>query len=139
MKNKSVLSKEAAREQVEIFCDYYDLAEEFITPNNKPYYNTLKAALSKEIQRGRIEIEEKNDELVVTQNLVKPVQGYENFEYKEISAAAKVAMGKAEGNSQDGILHLMAALANVNYTVLHRLKGVDMSALETVANLFLLV
>lgn len=133
MSNENHIPEEAAKAQVDILIEYYDIDREKELPKS------AIPDLERHIMRGRVTIELVDDELKVYQNFKKPINETTGLEYKEISGMNKKQMKSAAKSHIEQVHSLMASLSGGGADKIARLSGVDMSAMEALGNLFLSV
>ena len=142
MENKNKLPREIAEKQVDLFLDFYDIdiEEDATDTQNRNALNAAKRKLVKHVMRGRIEITGDDDDLKVKQIFKTPVNDVSELNYKVIGGVAKKQMKNAEDSDISGKIYaLIGSLTGWNGNSVAKLTGVDMSAVESLGLLFLLV
>ena len=128
------IPEDAAQKQVDILIDYYELDDE------KELIKLVRPDLIKHVMRGRIEISMgDNNRLAVRQTFKFPVGESEGLDYKVINGVSKKQMKASSKSDHEKMYSLMGSLAGVSGESISRLEGVDLSAMECLANLFLSV
>jgi len=142
MENK--ISVEVAREQVDLFLDYYDmpldeLLEELDDKNMKSGVKTSYSRIIKAIQKGRIEISTTDeDQLKIIQHVGK--DNSETLEYKIIDGYAKSSMKNADSEDTYGkIYSLVGSLTGLGKEAILKLKGKNLSDAECIGMILLQV
>lgn len=137
--SKYKLSEQAAKDQLDLVLDYYELEEDELPDERKvPFllaYNKLISA----IRKGRLEISY-NDKLVIVQHLKKPVADIAELSYKEIDGNAKLSMRKKADTDEYGKVYaLLGYLSSNGEGVIAELRGIDLSIAECLSLIFLAV
>ena len=136
---KTIISEENAREQVQVFLDYYEISLEDI--KNTEAKNGLDSTLdklTKQIMLGKLEVREDGGEIKVTQHLKKPLGESKEIEYHELSGKHKVAMkDKGEKDFYGRIYAMMGSVSGLGETAIVSLKGTDLSVVECLGALYL--
>ena len=129
------LGTEAAREQLNVLYDYYEIDFSELPEKLKTALEATDKKLLKSVRLGRVEIS------LDEKNIVKVVQTIRNGEplvYREIDGAAKVAMGSKDENDAYGKAYaLMGALCGLGETAITQLKSHDLSVVECLGTVFL--
>ena len=142
------ISEESAREQLGMFFDYYEIDPANVGggENSQEIFESTVDRMVDAIRKGRVEIKENDDGLIVVQTLkkIKKVKDGEAtvsvLEYKEISGAAKDAMKHKKETDHYGRIHAMLGyLSGAGEAAIKSLRGVDMSVSECIGVLFLKV
>jgi Mg2+ and Co2+ transporter CorA len=143
---KLTISEESARSQMDIFFDYYEIDSANVGggENAQDIFESTVDRLVDAIRKGRVEIVENEDGLIVKQTLKTVKKVGENqvsiLEYKEISGAAKDAMKHKKETDHYGRIHAMLGnLSGAGEAAIRSLRGVDMSISECIGVLFLKV
>lgn len=139
-----IISPQNADEQIKKMFDFYEIDfedyEEIEVNGNKAsiVFEAAKKKLIKAIRKGKIEIDyDDNGELVIAQHLKCKYKTLTEIQYKAVSGKAKVAMAKFD-NQNSQIYALLAAMAGIEVSQIHALKGPDLSIAECLGGLFLL-
>lgn len=130
MKHK--ISEEVAKQQLDIFYDYYelDIEEDIASETSRDAVKTSAKRIIKAIRSGRVEITN-DDGLKIVQ-----IVGEEKLEYKELDGKCKVLTDKYEGNYAK--IYAMAGYLNeLGLEGMKKLKGVNLSIAESIGMLFL--
>lgn len=135
MVDSKSISKKAAKAQIEILKDYYDIDEEYFTSESADSMKSKLFDIEKSIRKGRLEISNDGG-LKMKQNLKVPINGINSLEYSVLKGAAKEAMDEADG-SHSKVYTLMSFLSNESYSTFRKMEGVDVSLVETLGTLFL--
>ena len=141
-KNGDPISHQAARDQVKILIDYYEIEPENMAKEEmKETMEMSISQLEKSVRKGRVTIEETDDGLTVTQKLKKPLGEANVIEYKELTGAAKVEMEKncKVNHNYKKIYALCGAMSGLPESFFQKLRGVDMSDAESLGMIFLQV
>lgn len=143
----TIISEETAQEQLDFLLDYYDIDIED-TEGDGSLPIALKAScrkLKRAIKKGRIEIGEENNSLVVYQNLVKPIESkngnaFERIRYREVDGRSKTNMKGHQDTDYHGRMYaFLGGLSGESSTFIEKLKGVDLSIAECLGSIFLQV
>lgn len=138
-KTNYVLSKEVAEEQLDSLFEYYEIDFDEIPKSQEEGMNAIYDRLVKAIRMGRLEI--------IIEDGIKCIQTLKNSKgdspvtitYREIDGRAKTAMGtKSDKDGNGRIYAVMGALSDGEASIL-KLKGVDISLVENLGAVFLLV
>lgn len=135
------ISEEAARDQLDLLLDFYDIDLNGIDDEQlSRVMNSNCSKLVRSIMKGRVEIVEKDDTVVVKQYLKRPIKGVDNpIEYKEITGRAKIAMKDYKDTDYYGRMYaLLGSLSGVGASSIMAMKGVDLSVAECLCSVFLL-
>jgi hypothetical protein len=135
---ENVISREAAEQQWQRFAAFYDIDEEFMPQDSKAQFDNLKMHFAKSVCRGRLEVVDGDEGVIVRQHLKNATGQLKVLEYGVLSATAKVEMDKGNGRHQM-IQYLLASLSGHPFVTLTKLTGVDQSTAEVVGMLFLSV
>lgn len=132
----TVISREVAEEQLDLFLDYYDLEiDDFANEAMKEQFETSCNKLIKAIMKGHLEVKEDSD-LYVTQIL----RNGESMNYAVVSGKHKIAMkGKKDTDGYGKIYTLIGSITSLGETAISKLKGVDLSIAECLGFLYLQV
>lgn len=145
----TLISAELAQAQLDLLFDYYDvdLATDLLADGEDPddratrAGESMKKKLLTAIQKGRLEIAEGDDGLVVSQHLRRPIPGVPNpLVYGEVTGRAKTVMSKFKKDDAHGRIYaFLGALSGEGASAIMRLKGVDMGLAEVLGAIFLMV
>lgn len=132
-----LLTKENAKNELKKMFDYYEIDLDDIDDKNlKHALNGAYDRLIKSVRHGRLEIKIENG----IQVLQKLRSNSEKITYREIDGTAKMAMaGKAEDDYYGKSYALMGSLSGLGEAAIKQLKGVDLSLVEVLGMVFLLV
>lgn len=136
MQQAEKLSKEVARDHMQLLLDYYDIDVEVIEDKKekRAVESTIKK-LIKPIQEGLLVIKEADGSIQVIQRMKKTDSV---LTYAEISGKHKVMMDKdSDDNAYTRMYQLIASLTSVDVDVIKNLKGIDNKIVEGLALLFL--
>ena len=136
------LSYEAAKDQVDLFLDYYDIEPEVDAESSDHRAQLLNAIhrLTKHVMKGRVEISMEGNKIKVIQKLKFPVNDVNSLEYKVCGGVARSEMKHADQNDMNGkIYNMVGSLTNWTGNSIKKLEGVDISAVECLGMLFLAV
>jgi len=143
MENKNIIPRDSAEQQVDLFLDFYDIDtdEDASDTNHRNMLKASKNKLIKHVMRGRVEISENDDgDVVVKQTLKFPVNDVDHLEYKVLGGIAKKQMKNAEDSDYSGkVYNLCGSLTGWTGNSIAKLKGVDLSVVECLGALFLVV
>lgn len=137
---ETLLSRESAETQFRLILDYYDLDDFENDPDDKTRKAnvTLKNKIVKAIQSGYVEIEQKDDTLLVHQTLRKPVSGLNQITYKEVTGNSKIGMKDRQDSDHFGKLYaFLSGLSGYEQKVFLSMKGKDLSTAEAIGLVFL--
>lgn len=133
-KDEWVIPEDAAEAQIDVLLEYYDVDPE------KDIIKEVRPSLLRHVMRGRVEIIlDTEGDLVVTQNLKFPPSDKKSLTYAVISGKNKKQMKSNSKSDHEKMYSLMGSLAGGGGEPMSRLKGVDNSAMEALANIFLSV
>lgn len=133
-KDEWVIPEDAAEAQIDVLLEYYDVDPE------KDIVKEVRPSLLRHVMRGRVEIILDSDsDLVVTQHLKFPPSDTKSLTYQVISGKNKKQMKSNAKSDHEKMYSLMGSLAGGGGEPMSRLKGVDNSAMEALANIFLSV
>lgn len=130
-----ILSHDAARDQIDIFLDYYDIDLDDLPEKQAEAVEASVTRIIKGIRRGKVEIKEE-DSLTITQHL----RNDKTIIYGEISGRSKIAMGGKRENDHHGRMYaLCGSLTGLGEAGILKLKGADLGLCECIGALFLQV
>ena len=134
------ISDEVAEEQFESFLDYYRINfNDIEIEDGAEAARTMKNALVRAIQEGLLEVTA-GDDLVIKQNLIKPIGEIDSITYTDKVAKARLAMDhESPKKTQARMLAFMAALSGVPVSVLLQLKGADYTIFGRIMAIFSMV
>lgn len=140
--NENKIPKENAEDQVQLFLDYYDIDPEEDAAN-KAHMESMKASIKKlvkHVARGRLEISQGKDGIEITQFIQFPINDVSELKYKVLTGRNKGQMKNADEADQHGkIYSLVGSLTNWTGDSIAKLQGVDISVVECLGVLFLVV
>ena len=139
---KMVLSEEAAKDQLEILLDYYDIDKNDIEIEQGPEaLQTLMNGLVRAIRKGRLEISlGEESKMVVTQNLKFPPGDAKEIIYGIVGQKAKMAMDRVKSSrEQERKCAFMSSLAGLAPGGVDKFVAVDMGTMDRLATLFSMV
>ena len=133
------LTEEVAKEQLQIFLDYYDIEDELnaMSSDNedeatvKRAIDRSKQRLIKGIRKGHLEITSV-DGLTVTQ-----IMNDSKVTYQVMSGRAKIEMDKQKGNHKQ-LYALLGFLCESGYPVIERMKQPHLGIAEALGALFMI-
>lgn len=136
---KTTLSPESAQAELDKFIEFYELKRDNLNEDQQDVYDSATRSIRDAIIKGRIEIlEDDNGNVIVKQNLRKP--GATPITYKVMTANAKRAMGgKKNQGDFDRLYNLMSSLSGLGNNAINQLVGPDMSTMENLGYLFLML
>jgi hypothetical protein len=137
-KQKSIIARDVAEQQVELFFEYYDLDPDFIPDAIKSMMEMHRMGLIKAIMRGRLSIEESGSGIKVIQIPKKEICGKKRIEYRELDARAIKASRRAD-DPEMGLFALMAALGGVPEDELDDMEPHDRRVVKDLGNCFLTI
>ncbi len=124
-------SEQVARDQLEIFIDFYEISDKDLTSMERTTEKMVE-----HIRKARVDIKMDGDELKVKQTLKSGTM----LNYSELRGRHKIAMKKKEELDIHGRMYaLMGAICGDGERAIQELKGVDLSVVECLGGLFLLV
>jgi ribosomal protein S4E len=133
------ISQQVAEEQFGVLEDYYDLdVNDIDHKEQKAAAKMSKSRIIKSIRKGRLQIALQDGTIAITQTLQKPPGEVATLEYAELSGRHKISMKDSEDNYVR-MYALVGAMTGLNETAISNLKGVDLSLVECLGSLFLLV
>lgn len=135
MKKENVLSEEAAQAQLDLFCEWYETPIE--DTNLHPALNKFKISLMK----GKLEIDNSNNTLTVTQHLKFPIEISKDkvvnaITYREMDGKARVLINNPVDRPYENIYNLLAELSGTSKNLFLKMKIADLGACEAVGSLF---
>jgi hypothetical protein len=135
MKKENVLSEEAAQAQLDLFCEYYEVNTE--DENLQGVLLNFKNSLMK----GRLEIDNSNNTLIVTQHLKFPIEISKDHivkavTYREMDGKARVLINNPLDKPYENIFNLMSELSGTSKNLFLKMKIADLKACESVGGLF---
>jgi hypothetical protein len=131
MARTNVISREAAELQWDKFADFYDIDPEFVPVDHAVVFELQKQHFVKAVMRGRVEVLDGADGVVIKQNL----NGGRALTYGVLGATAKAEMDKGDGRTQK-IQYLLASLSGETFVSFTKITGTDWSTCEVVGTLF---
>ncbi len=137
-KQKVIIPRDIAEQQVEMFMEYYDLDPEFIPEQIKAMMDLHRMGLVKAIMRGRLSIEESGSGIKVIQIPKKEICGKKRIEYRELDAMAIKASRRAD-DPESQLFALMAALGAVPEDELDGMEPHDRRVVRDLGNCFLTI
>lgn len=130
------ISAEVARDQLDLFLEYYEIDSDDIPEKQIEAVEASKNRVIKAIRKGKLEVTD-NDGCV---KFVQHLKTEKTIIYGEISGQSKIAMkSKLEADYYGRIYALVGSLTGVGETGILKLKGADMSLAECIGALFLQV
>ncbi len=133
-KDEWAIPEDAAEAQIDVLLEYYDVDPE------KDIVKEVRPTLLRHVMRGRVEISLDDEaDLVVIQNLKYPPSDKKSLKYQVISGKNKKQMKSNAKSDHEKMYSLMGSLSGGGGEPMSRLKGVDNSAMEALANIFLSV
>ena len=139
--DKYKFSEEVAKDQMQEFMDYYDIDKDDIVVDQGPEaLDTIYNRLVRAIRTGNLEITFSGEGISVIQHLKFPPGDVSKIEYGELTGKNKLAMDKInDGKGVERIHALMASLSGLPGEAMAKLKGSDLSIMERLATLFMVV
>jgi hypothetical protein len=135
MKKDYKLSEEAAKDQLDIFYEYYDLDVDDLPAAQNSAAKQSEKRVIRAIRLCNLEFKEE-DSIKITQHL----KSKDTLEYAELSGQSKIAMGKCADTDQYGKIYaLCGSLTGVGAAGIQKLKGADLSLCECMGALFLFI
>ena len=134
------ISEESAKEQFQIFLDYYGLDEDdFDDSDVKAGMSLSRKKLTRAIRKGMLEIS--NDKkLVVTQHLKAPKGEISVINYRIVNGTSKISMkSKSSKDTYGKIYALLGSLSDLGDMAIQKLEGADLGVAESLGTLFLQV
>jgi hypothetical protein len=142
MTGERKISEEKALKDFQSLLDYYDMEPDDLKDikvdqgDVMQSFEYTKKRIVRAITKGRIEIKNEGGRPIIVHHLT----GQEKkLEYKPVSGKAKLEMGKIESNNNERLYTLMGVLCGEGKTTIQGLEGPDLSLVEVLGNLFLLV
>jgi len=134
--SKFIISEEAARDQLNLFTEYYDIELEDIPEKQVEAYEASVNRIIKGIRKGKIEIKD-DDGIKIIQTVGKEGAD-QTLVYGEISGRTKLAMAKkSETDGYGRIYALCGSLTGSGEGGILKLKGADLGLCECIGALFL--
>lgn len=134
---KTFLSEEVAQDQLQIFCDYYDIDSESASEEQKKAIEIAQRKLIRAIQKGRLTITDK-DGVTVIQNLLHPPGDCQDIKYRKITGKSRLALTDKDSEYKR-MYSLLGHLSGLPLNAIAALQGQDLSTAEYLAVLFLAV
>lgn len=133
---KNKISIESAREQINLFLNEYDVDFNDMPEKQAAVMESATKSLVKAITRNRLEIIEETDGLKFVQHLKNGTV----LKYKQPDAPSKRLLSKVSSDDNYGKIYvLMGYLSGEGANVIESIKGPDLSLIETIGTIFLLV
>lgn len=137
-KQKNLITRDIAEEQVAMFMEYYDLDPEFIPDEMKALMEAHRLGLLKAVMRGRLSIEESGSGIKVIQIPKKEVMGRKRIEYRELDSLSVKASRRAD-TPEGQLFALMASLGSIPEAELENMDPMDRRVVRDLGNCFLTV
>lgn len=129
------LSEESASAILDKLIEYYEIDLDDLPSASKDSIDATMKKLVKFIRKGRLEIN--------TEDGIQCIQtlrdGKTKITYKELCGKAKIAMGSKKETDHHGRLFALLGALSDGETTIAQLKGPDLSLVECLGGLFLLV
>jgi hypothetical protein len=128
------ISEETAKEQMQLFYDYYDLdiEEDLLDKDAKIAVRSAEKRVLNAIRSGRLEIT-KEKELKIVQSIIP---GDLKVEYKELDGQCRVEADKQDGGCSK-MLTIAGYLNGLGFEGMKKMKGKNLSTAECLGMLFL--
>ena len=142
IEKKQLISKESAKEQLEILMEYYDIDKNDLENEEGPEaVQTLMNGLIRAIKNGRLEIKVDSDQkLIVTQHLQHPPGDITDINYNIVGQKARLAMDRVKSTKeQERMCAFMGSLSGLGSTGIGSLVATDMGTMNRLATLFSMV
>lgn len=136
MQKEYKLSEEAATEQMQNLMDSYDIDKNDLVIDQGP--EAIETILNRLIRAVRMGLIEVLDDGSVKHNLHKPMGDTESITYKRLNGLAMKARDKAKGHFEKDCA-FMGSLGNVPTNAMAKLDAVDISIVQRLAALFMVV
>ena len=137
------LPKEDAIKQVDLFLDYYDIEPEIDAEDSTHRAQLLNSVqrLTKHVMKGRVEITENDKgDIEILQILKRPINDVSQLTYKVLGGVAKQEIKHTDDKDPMGKVYaIMGSLSEWPGRKIAQLKSVDMSAVECIGALLLVV
>jgi len=127
------ISEESARAQLRVFEEFYEIELGAMQEES----GMIMSLVVKSIQRGRIEIRERDGKVFVVQHLKTPPGDIREIEYGVIGTKNKMAMDShptTAGNKR--VCALLGSLSGLGPTAMEKLVGPDSKTMELIGWLF---
>ena len=137
-----VISEEAAKDQLGVLLDYYDIDKNDIEIEQGPEaLQTLMNGLVRAIRKGRLEISVGGEnKLIVVQHLKFPPGDVTEIPYGIVGQKAKMAMDRVKASKeQERKCAFMSSLAGLAPGGVDKFVAVDMGTMDRLATLFSMV
>lgn len=131
------LSEEVAVNQVVSMLEYYEIDVDSMDEKQGDAVNSILENLTRFVRQGRLEIIVDDSGIKCIQTLAKNSEI--KITYKEIDGRAKTAMGTKKDADQNGRLYAVMGALSDGEAALLKLKGPDVSLVENLGAVFLLV
>ena len=130
------LSEEVARDQFDIFLDYYDIDIDGHKEDTRAMLMMSVRKIVRAIRRGKLEISlDQEGDVVVQQNLKQ-----DKITYAVISGRHKVAMkAKSDTDNYGKLYALMGSLSGLGEKAITDLRGADLGVVECLGAFYLQV
>jgi hypothetical protein len=132
------VSEETATSALNGFFECYEVdpKEEAISDDQRIAIDAAIAKVTKAIRLGKVTIEG----MIITQTLSKAPSEVTTVVYGEMTAKAKVEMGKKSQDDHYGRIYcLLGSLSGLGERAIMGLKGSDLSTAESIGIIFLLL
>lgn len=131
---KTRISAESADAIFEDFLKYYEIDLNEIQGNQRRATESAISKIKKSIMDGQIEIMDDHFTIVVH------LRNAQRLEIRELDGKAKVEMGKRENEDLHGRLYaMMGSLSGLGFNAIQSLRGPDLTRVESLGIVFLLV
>jgi hypothetical protein len=138
-----VLSEEVAKDQFNLFLNWYDLDEDDFAEEEKAGYEQAKRKILRAIRQGRIEIDiepdDKGDDTIIVKQTLKDDS---KITYYEVSGKAKIAIREERSgpiSQYTKVCQFLGGLSKLGHRTFAAMKGKDLSLAECLAHIFLKV
>ena len=139
---KTIISEDSAKEQLEILMEYYDIDKDDIEIEEGPEaVQTLMNGLVRAIRKGRLQIKVDSDrKLLVTQHLKHAPGDIDTIDYSIVGQKARLAMDRVKSTKeQERMCAFMGSLSGLGVQGVSSLVGADMGTMNRLATLFSMV
>lgn len=135
IKKETIISKEAAEDQIILFIGYYDFDIPTLQKTDEHgAFETLLETIKTKIMEGDISIEDVDGVPVIKQTL----SNGKVIEYGEPNAQSCIEKNKYKDNDSK-MLGVLGAVSGQGIDIIRKLKGKDRMTAYKVGNLFLLI
>lgn len=137
MENEDLdINNESVNEQIKMLIDYYDIDIEAVKEETKLPVKLTIDRIKKYISRGRLEVYDGDDGVMIRQRLYKPIRGKEIIEYDPISSKANSAVDIVDRSETERRKRVFLGALSNQGPDLFNMKGRDEMVSDAVYSFF---